>query len=129
MFVPTSLPFLPLAISSTSYALYCTSLIQQKWNEKFFAESYEAFLNGRSDTDPSIGWYEGEMGFFDYYIIPLAKKLKDCEVFGVGADEYLNYAKANRAEWETKGRDIVTGYLNRAKRKITAAAAADPGVV
>ena len=45
--------------------------------------------------------------FFDNYIIPLAKKLKECNVFGVSSDEYLSYAKANRDEWEQKGRQIV----------------------
>lgn len=33
-------------------------------------------------------------GFFDFYIIPLAKKLKDCGVFEVSSDEYLNSANA-----------------------------------
>jgi len=32
-------------------------------------------------------------------------------VFGVASDEYLNYATANRKEWELKGKDIVAGYL------------------
>ena len=52
-------------------------------------------------------WYKGELGFFDNYIIPLAKKLKDCNVFGVSSDEFLNYATANREEWEAKGQEIV----------------------
>jgi hypothetical protein len=64
-----------------------------------------------SDQDPSVNWYEGEIGFFDFYIIPLAIKLKECGVFGVSSDEYLTYARANRGEWERKGREIVTGYL------------------
>jgi hypothetical protein len=37
----------------------------------------------------------------------LAKKLKDCGVFGVSSDEYLNYAMANRREWEAKGENAV----------------------
>jgi hypothetical protein len=37
--------------------------------------------------DPSIAWYEGELGFFDHNIMPLAKKLKDCGVFGVCSDD------------------------------------------
>ena len=49
--------------------------------------------------DPSEFWYNGEIGFFDNYIIPLAKKLKDCNVFGVSSDECLNYALQNRNEW------------------------------
>jgi 3'5'-cyclic nucleotide phosphodiesterase len=70
--------------------------IYRKWNERFFLESYDAYLWGRAETDPSINWYEGEIGFFDYYIIPLARKLKDCGVFGVSSAEYLNYAIRNR---------------------------------
>ena len=41
------------------------------------------------------------------YCSPLAKKLKDCGVFGVSSDEYLNYALENRREWEKKGKAIV----------------------
>jgi hypothetical protein len=75
----------------------------RKWNEKFFAECYLAYLQGRSEADPSVGWYKGEIGLYDFYIIPLAKKLKDCGVFGVSSDEYLNYAIRNRQEWEERG--------------------------
>jgi hypothetical protein len=87
--------------------------IYRKWNERFFMECYEAYRNGRADTDPAEGWYKGEMGFFDFYIIPLAKKLKDCGVFGVSSDEYLNYAVKNREEWEMRGREIVDEMLEK----------------
>jgi hypothetical protein len=83
------------------------------WNEKFFDECYQGYLNGRLKSDPSVNWYKGEIGFFDFYIIPLAKKLEECGVFGVSSDEYLNYAKANREEWESKGEAIVAGYLKK----------------
>ena len=66
--------------------------IYRKWNERFFCECYQAYKDGRADTDPSENWYKGEIGFFDYYIIPLAKKLKDCGVFGVSSDEYCKLA-------------------------------------
>lgn len=49
----------------------------------------------------------GELWFFDFYVIPLAKKLAECGVFGVSSDEYLAYAVANRDEWASKGKDIV----------------------
>jgi hypothetical protein len=39
----------------------------------------------------SEGWYKGELWFFDKYIIPLAKKLKECEVFGVACDESFGF--------------------------------------
>ena len=51
----------------------------------------KAFMEGRAEKDPAENWYQGELGFYDFYIIPLAKKLKDCGVFGVSSDEYLNY--------------------------------------
>mmetsp|Transcript_9544 Transcript_9544/g.13728 ORF Transcript_9544/g.13728 Transcript_9544/m.13728 type:complete len:137 (+) Transcript_9544:1-411(+) len=95
-----------------------------KWNERLFQEMYKAFKTGRSETDPSHGWYKGELGFFDFYIIPLAKKLKECNVFGVSSDEYLEYALANRKEWEVKGQDIVKGYLPGFKKKSHSAQAA-----
>lgn len=89
--------------------------IYRKWNERFFQECYAAFIAGRAKEDPSLSWYKGEMGFFDFYIIPLTKKLKDCGVFGKSSDEYLEYALQNRNEWETKGKNIV----EEMKRKMT----------
>jgi 3'5'-cyclic nucleotide phosphodiesterase len=83
--------------------------IYQKFNKRLFYEMDKAFKEGRTDKDPSEGWYLAELGFFDNYIIPLAKKLKDCGVFGVSSDEYLNYALQNRLEWSNKGQGIVRG--------------------
>lgn len=81
--------------------------VYQKWNKCLFMEMHSAYKAGRLSKDPASFWYKGEIGFFDNYIIPLAKKLKDCGVFGVSSDEYLNYALQNRAEWEERGQDIV----------------------
>lgn len=89
--------------------------IYRKWNQRLFKELYLAFLQGRADKDPSENWYEGEKGFFDFYIIPLAKKLKDCGVFGVSSDEYLQYAVQNRKEWELKGQELVAEMLQAFK--------------
>ena len=82
-----------------------------KWNERLFHEMYGAYKTGRADKDPSEFWFRGELGFYDYYIIPLALKLKECGVFGVSSDEYLNYALANRTEWEKKGAELVEQYV------------------
>ena len=86
--------------------------IFSKWNEPLFHECYHAHLCGRAKKNPAEGWYEGELGFFDHYIIPLANKLKECGVFGVTTDEYLTYAQANRKEWEIKGKCLVEEYVN-----------------
>jgi hypothetical protein len=39
--------------------------VYQKWNEKLFKEQHDAYTSGRSDTDPSKGWYKGELWFFE----------------------------------------------------------------
>jgi hypothetical protein len=88
--------------------------IYRKWNERFFMECYQAYKLGRAATDPSINWYNGEIGFFDFYIIPLARKLKECGVFGVSSDEYLNYAIKNRQEWEIRGKEVVSEMIEKA---------------
>eukprot|EP00934_Nitzschia_sp_Nitz4_P008104 Nitzschia sp. Nitz4//scaffold169_size48518//40260//43927//NITZ4_007080-RA/size48518-processed-gene-0.83-mRNA-1//1//CDS//3329538412//8094//frame0 len=81
--------------------------IYQKWNERLFKEMRAAYRAGRSSKDPAEFWYEGELSFMDNYVIPLAKKLRECGVFGVSSDEYLAYAVKNREEWERRGRDVV----------------------
>lgn len=87
--------------------------VYRKWNERLFEEMYRAYKTGRAKTDPSTFWYEGELGFFDHYIIPLSKKLSDCGVFGVSSDEYLNYALRNRKEWEQRGEAILLEMVER----------------
>jgi hypothetical protein len=82
-----------------------------QWNERLFHEMYLAWLSGKIEKDPSLHWYEGEIGFFDFYIIPLAKKLKECGVFGACSAEYLTYAVENRQEWARKGKSIVQRYV------------------
>ena len=89
----------------------------RKWNESLFKEMYDAYRTGRATTNPADSWYEGEIGFFDYYIIPLAKKLKECGVFGVSSDEYLNYAMKNREEWEVRGKEVVVEMVENVMNK------------
>ena len=85
--------------------------IYRKWNQNLFFELYHACKQGQLEKDPSLDWYKGELGFFDFYVIPLAKKLDTCGVFGVTSDEFLMYAMANRKEWEMKGEQLVQDYL------------------
>jgi class 3 adenylate cyclase len=81
--------------------------VYQKWNRRLFDELYTAYRAGRMAKDPSEFWVDGEVKFFDSYVIPLAKKLKECGVFGVSSEECLNYAMNNRNEWKSKGAQIV----------------------
>ena len=78
---------------------------------RLFHETYKAYMEGRIQDDPTYGWYDGELAFFDDYIIPLAKKLFTCGVFGVSSDEFLNYAVNNRKEWAARGEVAIKKYL------------------
>lgn len=74
---------------------------------------YAAYLAGRSNKDPSVDWYEREIGFFDHNVIPLARKLKECGVVGVSSDEYLQHGLANRQEWASKGEQVTKEMIAR----------------
>jgi len=50
-------------------------------------------------------------------VIPLAKKLAECGVFGVSSSEHLSYAERNRKEWADRGHDVVAEILFQAKEK------------
>lgn len=67
----------------------------------------KAYDDGRIENDPVASWYQGELGFFDFWIIPLAVRLKDCCAFGVASSECLDYATQNRNEWEKKGHEEI----------------------
>ena len=108
----TSYTFPSLPLFSVQWQVY------QKWNQRLFDEMYGAYRAGRSEKDPSEGWYEGELWFFDNYIIPLANKLNECGVFGVSGDEYLTYAVDNRREWEIKGIAVIEQFIEEFDKKL-----------
>ena len=83
-----------------------------------FMEMYQAYKAGRSTKDPLEFWYQGELSFFDFYIIPLIARLKLLEVFGATTDQFMTYALANRSEWEAKGKDIVKKYVASYKDRV-----------
>ncbi|CAB9520220.1 Receptor-type guanylate cyclase gcy [Seminavis robusta] len=94
--------------------------IYRKWNEALFKETYKAWREGRASKNPADGWFKGEIGFFDFYIIPLSRKLRDCGVFGPTSDENLNYATNNRNMWMQEGEELVKGMLQRAEAEYPA---------
>jgi hypothetical protein len=73
----------------------------------------DSFLWCKRGITFSLCSFSDEIGFFDNYILPLAKKLQECGVFGVSSDEYLQYAIANRQEWERRGKNVSHAILSR----------------
>ena len=89
--------------------------IYRRWNERLFHEMHDAFRTARAEVDPATNWYDGEIGFFDFYLIPLAMKLKECGVFRAAGSEYISYVLKNKKEWESKGRQVVAEMVHLRK--------------
>lgn len=103
--VETLIQVADVSHTMSSFSMY------SKWNHRLYKEMYQAYKNGRAESDPTDTWYKGEFGFFDFYLIPLAKKLKECGIFGESGEEYLNNAVRNRKMWEERGEDLVAKYI------------------
>jgi 3'5'-cyclic nucleotide phosphodiesterase/Adenylate and Guanylate cyclase catalytic domain len=107
-------------IIQASDGIHCMQhwLTYQKFNSRLFEERYVAWLKQvPGSSDPAVGWFEGEIWFFDNYIIPLAQKLHECGVFGVSYHESLNYAQQNLVEWKQKGLELVREMAARCQEK------------
>jgi hypothetical protein len=89
--------------------------VYRKWNTRLFQEMMLAFRNGRSSFDPSSNWYQGEIGFFDHYVIPLAKKMKEAGVFGSAGAPYLAFATSNKEMWEASGAQAIEELIEETK--------------
>ena len=84
-----------------------------RWNERLFEEMYRAFESGRSKTDPSDGWYHGEIWFFDNCVIPMAERIKGTKVFGAQGEDCYRNAIANKKEWAMRGGALVTASIDK----------------
>jgi hypothetical protein len=82
-----------------------------KWNKLLFRETFLRYKAGRAYNNPAENWYEGELNFFDNHVIPLVKKVCECQVFRASAEICLTNAINNRCKWERKGKLTVQEYL------------------
>lgn len=95
-----------------------------KWSTRLYKELKNGFLTNRGE-DPSVGWYENQIKFIDFYILPLAKNLGVMGVFedsgvgnrdvsrrasggttgssGSGSSFFVNCVKSNLAKWIDEG--------------------------
>jgi hypothetical protein len=53
--------------------------------------------------DPRVGWYEGQIGFLDMYILPLAKRTANY-LRPDFAEELMNNGMENRRLWTEHGK-------------------------
>ncbi|KAL9184127.1 hypothetical protein ACHAXT_002213 [Thalassiosira profunda] len=71
-----------------------------KWNFRLFKEINDSFEKGLCD-DPRGGWYQGQIGFIENYILPLAKRSGIYfESFG---EELVENVVVNKEIWTKHG--------------------------
>jgi hypothetical protein len=77
------------------------------WNRRLYEEMHKAFIDRRILRDPSQRWFEGELGCFDFFVLPLTKRLRNCGRFGPTTDDMIAQAEHNRKQWYDMGRALV----------------------
>ena len=102
----TALLELVIQASDVSHTMQHWHIFRQ-YNTCLYKEIYKAFKGGHGSSDPYNGWYSGEIGFFKFYVIPLAERVKQSRGCGALGEELYQYACSNLIEWEMKGKDIV----------------------
>ncbi len=81
------------------------------WNHRLYDELRHSYLQSMGD-DPTPNWFRGQISFFDGYIIPLAKKLRQCGVFGKAGGMFLSCVLENRQRWIAEGERVTKMFIN-----------------
>lgn len=102
--------------SDVSHTMQEWNLYRQ-WNECLFCEMYDAYAEGRLDKDPAEGWFQGELWFFDNWVIPLATNLTKCGCLSLVSEQLLRQAEDNRQKWELEGEELCRSMLQKAARR------------
>jgi Adenylate and Guanylate cyclase catalytic domain/3'5'-cyclic nucleotide phosphodiesterase len=90
----------------------------REFNVLLFEERYMAWARGVSGAqDPSLTWHEEQISFFDHVVLPLVSRLQQNGAFAGTGSDGAELARQNRAEWESKGPEIVGEMLACANAK------------
>jgi hypothetical protein len=76
-------------------------------------QSYLEDESSQNGNNPIFDFYTKELRMFDEIIIPLAYNIKECELFDFSCREFLDYAISNRNDWESRGVQIVSAWMEK----------------
>ena len=93
-----------------------------KWNKRLYEELHEAYESGRcadgEEDDPSKDWFGNQLGFYEIYILPLARRLRKCGAFAPDAGEaFVQNAKNICRRWEHEGAAITDRMIEEVRRE------------
>jgi hypothetical protein len=76
-------------------------------------ELRKAHVAGRGG-DPQGNWFENQIGFLDFYLLPIARRLEDTKVFGEATGgAFPNIVTANRDRWMTDGYPVAANVISQ----------------
>lgn len=76
------------------------------WSGRLYLELRKAFVEGRG-SDPQAKWFENQIGFLESYLLPLAHRLEDANIFGESIGlMFAQIVEQNRDKWLEEGREI-----------------------
>jgi len=93
-------------------------MLFEKWATQHYIERAKAYAVDREKRNPRDFWYDTQIEYFTFHVIPLAKKLKECGVFGLRSTDYVDCAMKNLAEWDLHGKGVVASMEEKAREHI-----------
>jgi len=76
------------------------------WSDCLYLELRKALVEKKGD-DPMNGWFNNQIGFLDFYLLPLARKLDDTGVFGDSRGAvFASIVEKNRKRWTKEGMGV-----------------------
>jgi hypothetical protein len=77
-----------------------------KWSDCLYLELRKAFIEEKGD-DPMNGWFNNQIGFLDFYLLPLARMLDDTGAFGdTRGGVFAAMVERNRKRWTREGMSV-----------------------
>ena len=71
-----------------------------------YLELRKAFVEKKGD-DPMNGWFNNQIGFLDFYLLPLARKLDDTGAFGdTRGAVFADIVEKSRERWTKEGMGV-----------------------
>lgn len=89
------------------------------WSNHLYMELKKASIQQRGD-DPEEGWNKNQVGFLDAYVLPLARKLDDCGVFGdTRGSIFAHIVNQNKERWIREGVEVTEKIVTAANERIS----------
>jgi hypothetical protein len=84
-----------------------------KWSDRLYMELRRAHVAGRGG-DPMGTWFENQIGFLEFYLLPVARRLEDTGVFDEATGRmFASIVIANRDRWLTDGFEVSTNVIDQ----------------